>query len=170
VYEARRSNMDTVALLASFLSQPSYTQQPRFKIPKIWDDAELSAMTLPPALPEGKIIYLPSESYYKLKPPPIYKAYPVYHPDREPKGYFEWLQRQEPQLVFDPSKLASESDWIRAGEITFHAPTDFAPASSIHDREWFSTVQPPITNDGTVPAYSYVVRKKALSKSAPARA
>ena len=119
-------------------------------------------MTLPPALPEGKIIYLPSETYYKLKPLPVYKTYPVYHPDREPKGYLEWLQRQEPQLDFNPSKLASKSDWIRAGEIVFHAPTYFASVVSIHDREWFSKVQPPLTTEGIVPAYSYVVRKKGV--------
>jgi hypothetical protein len=119
-------------------------------------------MMLPPALPEGKIIYLPSEIYYKLKPLPVYKTYPVYHPDREPNGYFEWLQREEPQLAFDPSKLVSESDWRRAGEIVFHAPTDFAPAASIHDREWFSGVQPPITSVGIVPAYSYVIRKRGV--------
>jgi hypothetical protein len=119
-------------------------------------------MTLPPALPEGKIIYLPSEIYYKLRPLPIYKSYPVYHPDREPQGYFEWLQRQEPQLAFDPSKLASESDWVRAGKIVFQAPTDFAPAASIHDRAWFSTMQPPLTNHGVVPAYSYVIRRKGV--------
>jgi hypothetical protein len=103
------------ALLASFLPLTTSTAQSRINIPKIWDDAELSAMTLPPALPEGKIIYLPSETYYTLNPLPIYKTYPVYHPDREPKGYFEWLRRLEPQLAFNPSKLASKSDWIRAG-------------------------------------------------------
>src|ERR1700756_4296994 len=133
------------ALLASFLPLTSSTAQSRINIPKIWDDAELSAMTLPPALPEGKIIYLPSETYYKLKPLPVHKTYPVYHPDREPKGYFEWPQRQEPQrqkpqTAFNPTKPPSKSDWKRAGEIVFHAPTDFASAASIHDRAWFSTV------------------------------
>lgn len=49
----------------------------------------------------------PSETYYKLKPLPVCKTYPVYHPDREPKGSFEWPQRQEPQLAFKPSKLTS---------------------------------------------------------------
>jgi hypothetical protein len=153
----------TVAfLLYSFARSASPAELQVGKVPKIWDDAELTAMTLFPALPEGKIIYLPSEAYYKLKPLPVYKMYPVYHPDREPKGYFKWLQRQEPRLIFDPSKLVSESDWIRAGETVFHAPTDFVPAASIHDRAWFSAVRPPITNTGIVPAYSYVVRKKGV--------
>ncbi len=51
---------------------------------------------------------------------------------------------------------------MRAGEIVFHAPADFVPSESIHDRAWFSTVRPPITNRGIVPAYSYVIRKKGV--------
>src|SRR5262245_29862527 len=69
---------------------------------KLWDDVELRAITLPPAVPAGKILYLPSDAYYQLKPLSIYKTYPVYVPDHEPKGYFKWLRRQEPAIVFDP--------------------------------------------------------------------
>jgi mono/diheme cytochrome c family protein len=129
---------------------------------RIWDEAELSKITLPPALPEGKILYLPSVAYYKLKPLSIYKTYPVYHPDREPNGYFEWLRKQEPEIAFNPQRLESESSWRAAGRIVFEAPTDFAPAETIHNQAWFIKVQPPVAKDGTIPAYSYVIRKKGV--------
>ena len=112
---------------------------------KVWDDSELNNITLPPVLPEGKIIYLPSDAYYKLTPLKIYKTYPVYSLDREPKDYFEWLRRLEPEIAFNPQKLKRESDWKRAGRIVFEAPTDFVPAETIHDRAWFTKVRPPST-------------------------
>ena len=53
---------------------------------------------------------------------PIYKSYPIYDPDREPKGYIEWLRSREPQIDWDASKLTTRQDWIRAGETVFDAP------------------------------------------------
>jgi hypothetical protein len=135
---------------------------PRMARPAVWDDRELANITLPPALPEGNILYLPSVDYYRLKPLPIYKTYPVYDPGHEPKGYFDALRRQEPEVIFDPKKLRTESDWLRAGKLVFEAPTDFAPAETIHDAAWFRDVNPPVTREGIVPAYSYVIRKKGV--------
>jgi hypothetical protein len=129
---------------------------------RIWDDAELQKITLPSVLPEGKILYLPSDAYYKLKPLSVYKTYPVYALDSEPKAYFEWLRKQEPEIVFDSRQLRSDSNWKRAGRIVFEAPTEFAPAEMIHDQAWFTKVQPPVTKDGVMPAYSYVIRKKGV--------
>jgi hypothetical protein len=65
----------TGVLSAQTLAQPGLAPNR----PRIWDDAELAKITLPPALPEGKILYLPSVAYYKLKRLSIYKTYPVYH-------------------------------------------------------------------------------------------
>jgi hypothetical protein len=130
--------------------------------PVLWDNRELDQITLPPAVRDGKIVYLPSDVYYKLKPLPIYKTYPVYDLNREPKGYFDYLRQQEPEVVFDPQNLQSEPEWRRAGELVFNAPTDFAPAETIHDAAWFRAVRPPMTRDGIVPAISYVIRKKGV--------
>ena len=91
---------------------------------------------------------------------PIYKTYPVYDLSREPKGYFEHLRQQEPEIIFDAQKLDTEFEW-RAGKVVFHAPTDFAPAEAIHDAAWFHAVRP-LTRDGIVPAISYVIRKKGV--------
>lgn len=142
---------------------PQPTQfRPDFDGKRIWDDVELKSITLPPAVPAGKILYLPSDAYYQLKALSIYKTYPIYVPDREPKGYFEWLRNQEPAITFDPQKLQTEADWKAAGRIVFEAPTDFAPAETIHDRSWFLRVRPPFTKEGIVPAYVYVIRKKGI--------
>ena len=49
----------------------------------------------------------------------------MYHPDREPDGYLEWLKRQEPEIVWDETRspaLESEADWIKAGELVFDSP------------------------------------------------
>jgi len=154
--------MAAILLTGIVPAQPAEQPAAPAELRRIWDDAELREITLPPVLPQGKILYLPSDAYYRLKPLPIYKTYPVYHPDREPKGYFEWLGKQEPEIAFDSQKLKSDADWMRAGRIVFEAPTDFAPAGTIHDRTWFIKVRPPITTDGIVPAYSYVIRKKGV--------
>lgn len=41
------------------------------------------------------------------------KTYPVYRPDREPPGYWEWLQKQKPQPL-EPGKIRNREDWISA--------------------------------------------------------
>src|SRR5262249_1066507 len=151
-----------VALLYATLFAQPILFDPKGARPMLWDDRELNSITLPAALPEGKILYLPSDTYYKLKPLPIYKTYPVYELGHEPKGYFDYLRRQEPEITFDPKRLVTESDWRRAGKVVFEAPTDFAPAESIHDAEWFRAVRPPTTRAGIVPALSYVIRKKGV--------
>jgi cytochrome c peroxidase len=47
------------------------------------------------------------------------RTYPVYRPDREPPGYWDWLQKQRPQPLVDASKLRTRQDWIKAGETAF---------------------------------------------------
>src|SRR5688572_1703864 len=94
-------------------------------IPKLWDEKELTAMTLPPARQEGHIVYVSSEYFYRTPGLQIYKSYPVYRPDREPEGYFDWLRKREPVFAFDASTLDTEADWTRAGETAFTAPTYF---------------------------------------------
>src|SRR5260221_9016627 len=44
------------------------------------------------------------DAYYRIPARIFYKNYPVYHPDREPAGYMEWLRKQEPAIAFDPSR------------------------------------------------------------------
>jgi hypothetical protein len=66
MYETRCFNRECHS--AGELSSSSRLRRAgRSNIPKIWNDAELSAMTLPSALPEGKIVYLPFGSLLQAK-------------------------------------------------------------------------------------------------------
>ena len=94
----------------------------------------------------------------------FYKSYPVYHPDREPAGYMEWLRKQEPAIAFDPSTLKTREDWVKAGEMVFNAPTSHNPvffsAENLRDPSFYKKAGMPVAKDGTIPFARWVVRKK----------
>jgi len=132
-------------------------------IPKVWDDDALASMELPLAAPSRSPKHVSSTYYYRIPVRPIYKSYPIYAPKKEPRGYFERLQRQEPEIVFDPSKLKTENDWLRAGELVFDAPIGFGATfklSQVRDPAWYEHLGIPIARDGTIPFARYVIRKK----------
>src|SRR5262245_4920968 len=93
---------------------------------------------------------------------PIYKSYPIYAPGKEPPGYFERLKQLEPEIVFDPAKLKTETDWIKAGELVFEAATmfDAVGATEVRNPKFYEQTRIPPASGGTVPFYRYVVRKK----------
>ncbi len=108
-------------------------------IPKVWDDDALASMELPLAAPSRSPKHVASTYYYRIPVRPIYKSYPIYAAKKEPRGYFERLQRQEPEIAFDPSKLKTENDWLRAGELVFDAPIGFGATfklSQVRDPAW----------------------------------
>src|SRR5215467_8328179 len=88
-------------------------------IPTVWDDAVMKDLEVPLVRAEYSPRHVPASFYYQIPVRPIYKSYPVYHPEREPKGYIEWLRSREPEIDWDASKLKTEEDWIRAGETVF---------------------------------------------------
>ncbi len=151
-----------VAAGIMFATTAGHSQRvPEFRpaIPKVWDERELASMTLPAAVPGGRILYVTSGDYYSDRVLPIYRSYPVYAPGREPAGYFASLQRQEPQVVFDPLALKSEADWIDAGRVIFDTPVDFGPIDNVRDPAWYAAVKPPVAGDGTITAYRYIIRE-----------
>jgi len=133
-------------------------------VPRAWDGNALAELEVPLADPTHSPVHVSSDYYYKLPIRPVYKSYPVYPSGKEPPNYIEWLQQQEPEIVFDPADLKTESDWIRAGELVFDAPIRFAPLSdrTIRNSELYKAVHIPVSRDGTVPFLRYVVRKKGL--------
>ncbi len=118
------------------------------------------------AAPEASPVQIDSSSYYKLPVRAIHKSYPVYHPSKEPAGYFEWLEQQEPEIAFDPTLLKTKEDWITAGELVFDAPIGFggiAPRADnqyLRDPRWYEATGAPVAADGTLPFYRYVIREK----------
>jgi mono/diheme cytochrome c family protein len=139
------------------------------QIPKTWDDAEMRTVEIPLSHPEYSPKHVSAEFYYRMPVRPIYKSYPVYHPDREPAGYIEWVRQQEPREVWDRAKLRTKEDWISAGEMIFDAPIAYGgiavgPLHSeqlyVRSRSWYEKVRPPLTKDGVMPFMRYVVRQK----------
>ena len=136
-------------------------------IPRTYDPAALSALEVPLVESGFSPVHVSAEYYYGIPVRPIYKSYPVYHPEKEPAGYICWLKRQEPEIAFEPSRLKTKEDWIKAGELVFDAPivygSMFIPASDtlyLRDPAWYQKVNPPLAQDGTLPFYRYVIREK----------
>jgi hypothetical protein len=132
-------------------------------IPKTWDDQEMASLELPVADPAGSPVHVSADYYYRIPIRPIYKSYPVYAPGNEPAGYEEWLKQQEPETVFDVSKLKTEADWIKAGAVVFDAPTFYdvlVRSADVKDPLWHEKTGALPAKDGSLPYFRYVVREK----------
>jgi hypothetical protein len=132
-------------------------------IPKAWDDSETTSFELPLAQADRSPRYPSAKEYYALPVRPVYRTYPVHSPDKEPAGYWESLQQKEPEIVFNPEKLVTKDDWIRAGEFVFDQPIVISPpASRQRYLDELRAVPPPLTPEGIVPGAFYLVRKKGV--------
>ncbi len=87
-------------------------------IPAFWDAELLHDYELPLATPGMSPTHVSRDYYYALAERPLFKSYPIYHPDREPAGYLERLRQAEPERLFDPAILKTDADWIAAGVTT----------------------------------------------------
>lgn len=173
---ARAATRWLFLVLCGFASHLGGQDSPghRPSIPKVWDDAVMQDLEVPLARAEHSPKHVSESFYYQIPVRPIYKSYPVYHPDREPDGYIEKLRSLEPELAWNPARLKTEDDWIRAGEIVFDSPLAYgsvlltperlAEAEDLYvrDKVFYDAVRPPIAADGSVPAYRYVIRKKGV--------
>jgi hypothetical protein len=133
------------------------------EIPKTWDEAALATLEVPLADPAASPVHIPAEYYYKITVRGVFKSYPVYAPGHEPAGYLERLGQLDPELAFDPSKLATEEDWIAAGELVFDAPIAYdalVKVADVRDPAWYQRTGVPVAKDGTVPFFRYVLREK----------
>ena len=148
--------------------QPPYDPPAILKIPRTYDAEAMASVELPLARADASPVQMSSEYYYSIGIRPIYKSYPIYAPDREPAGYIDWLKQQEPEIVFDLSKLKTEDDWIKAGELVFEAPSDYGhifPLGDdlyVRDPEWDQYVAPPLLANGVMPGMQYVIRRKGV--------
>jgi hypothetical protein len=140
--------------------------QSNFKpsIPKTWDTQSLEGFELPLANRAASPKHISAAYYYSMPVRPIYKSYPIYHPANEPNGYFESLKQKSPDVIFDESKLNTEDDWIRAGEMVFDAPVELLSEgqlfTQVRNAGWYDKTRIPITKDGIFPFMRYVVRER----------
>ena len=134
-------------------------------IPKTWDDEALASLDVPLADHGVKLKHADASFYYQIPARTIQKSYPVYAPGKEPPGYIEWLKQQDPQVAFDASKLETDEDWIKAGEVVFDTPISrnaLGPVEDVRDPAWYQKLSIPVAKDGTVPFLRYTVRRKGV--------
>src|ERR1043165_9132438 len=128
------------------------------QIPKTWNDKAVADLEVPLADPRYSPVHVSSDYYYRMPVRQIYKSYPIYAPGKEPPGYIEWLKQQEPEIAFDPAKLKTEQDWIKAGELVFNAPIFFNALnqlSDVRDPAWYERTKMPVSSDGIMPYNVY---------------
>ena len=122
------------------------------------------ALELPLARAEFSPEHVPEDYYYQLSVREVWKSYPIYHPDHEPRGYRDRLAELQPEVVFDPAKLVTEQDWIEAGAEVFHAPTEFdgplIRPGDVTDSSWYEAIGAQVTPDGVFPYARWVIREK----------
>ena len=90
------------------------------KAPTIWDDKALEDWATPIAALGIRPGHFTAGEYYAV-PADNLKTYPVYRPDKEPPGYWEWLQERKPEPLVDVSKVRNRDDWIKTGEVAFQS-------------------------------------------------
>lgn len=149
----------SVALLTSM--NPPYWFE---AIPRVWTDEAMKTRELPNPKPEYSAQPVSEAYYYAMPERVIYKSYPVYHPDSEPEGYWEWLNNLEAEIVWDASKLKTEEDWIKAGEMLFDAAIDTLGAvftnHHVRNPEFYTYTEMPLTPEGVMPFAKWVVTGK----------
>jgi hypothetical protein len=146
---------------------------PKFRpvIPKMWDDGEMAKLELPLANPAGSPKHVSSDYYYRIPVRPIYKQYAVYPYGAGPAGYFEWLRRQEPEIVWGEDQdgrkhappLETEVDWIKAGEMVFDSALGYAPRNDEALkglRDFIALTGMPLAKGDMLPFFHFVIREK----------
>ena len=160
------ANVALVAALPPASSTPA--------IPKVWDDAIMPTLELPSVEPAYTPQQIKADYYYRIPVRPIYRSYPVYRPDKEPKGYYESLLQKEPEILWDDKghrpELKTEADWLRAGEMVFDSPITIDNGhiggssgnadNFLRNPAWYQHTGTQVTADGKVAFYSYVIREK----------
>ena len=150
------------AALAASLNRTAAQSAP--EIPRTWSAESVSTFELPLASAEHSPVHVSSDYYYQLPVRPVYRSYPIYHPDREPAGYRQWLHDREPEVVFDERGLVTDRQWIEAGELVFTAPIAYnlpvIDVRHVRDHAWYADLNVPVTADGVMPFARWVIRQR----------
>ncbi len=146
----------------AFTKSEPPTESATVVIPKLWNTAALSNWATPLVggfLPD----YVSPEDYYAA-PVDNLRTYPVYHPDREPPGYWHWLHQQKPQPLIEIGVARTEAKWVAAGKRVFEEldevdarTSDPAGIAWMRDPKKISEHQPVMTKDGQFPFFRWVV-------------
>jgi CubicO group peptidase (beta-lactamase class C family) len=88
------------------------------EVPVTWDEEALEDWATPLAGLGAQPTHMSAEDYYAI-PVENLRAYPVYMPELEPEGYWEELNRLEPEPLFESDGLETKGDWVEAGKRVF---------------------------------------------------
>ena len=135
----------TIAAISLTLTATAMAQEGRSTAPRIWDDKALEDWATPIAAIGVRPGHFTSAEYYAV-PGENLRTYPVYRPDREPPGYWDWLQKQKPEPLVDASKLRTRDDWVKAGANAFQ--TLAGSRDEIRDQEQIRVVRDPRSYEG----------------------
>ena len=136
----------TIAAISLTLTAAVLAQEGRITAPRIWDDKALEDWAAPIAAIGVRPGHFTSAEYYAV-PGENLRTYPVYRPDREPPGYWDWLQKQKPEPLVDASKLRTRDDWVKAGANAFQ--TLAGSRDEIRDQEQIKVVRDPYRTRGS---------------------
>ncbi len=134
-------------------------------VPSPWSEASIAGYRLPLA-GLGRAPKMVSGAAYYALPEVNLKTYPVYTPEKEPKGYIEWLQSRDPEPMVDVSKLHTRADWIAAGREVFYSRELPRYSGSednlklIRDPRVLEAYKLQTTKDGVLLGLRYLVREK----------
>lgn len=139
-------------------------------VPKIWDANQLATWGTPVAGVGVPATFYSEEEYYAA-PIDNTRTYPVYAPDREPKGYRDWMRKQGHQRLIEPENLKTERDWTDAGRRVFEG-LDFPVTRTddarllkfLGDAEAVKNGNDLVTRDGIIPGMRWVVDKDGKLK------
>jgi hypothetical protein len=136
------------------------------RAPVIWDDAALADWATPIAALQIRPGHYKPADYYAV-PAENLRTYPVYVPDKEPPGYWEWLQKKKPEPLVDVSKIRTKNDWIAAGARAFREIDN--PLSRTDDPALIAMIRDPKAfarigglADGTVADQRWVVTERGV--------
>src|SRR5689334_12475711 len=150
------------ALLASILVAQT-------RVPRVWDEKGFEGWQLPIAGQKFTAGHFTEAEYYSA-PVENVRTYPVYVPDREPKGYWDFLNSIGPKPLIEPGKLKTESEWVAAGRKVFEE-FDFVPSRhyehdlirNLRSPAYFAERKIEPLPDGTLPYVRWVVTQKGIA-------
>lgn len=138
--------------------------------PKIWDSGELATWATPLAGLGVPPSFYSEEEYYAA-PVDNLRSYPVYHPDHEPAGYRQWLEKRKPEPLVEVGRPRTRVEWVEAGrrvfdelDIFYFRTDDPKAIAWIRDRESIAKDPPKVTKDGVMPFFRWVIEKEGQVK------
>jgi hypothetical protein len=157
------------ALILCFCVRLFFAQQ----APRTWDAQALSEWATPLAATGIRPGHFSENEYYRA-PVDNYRTYPVYHPDREPAGYWDKLKRQKPEPLIDVEKAGPGFNWVAAGkrvwqeaDVPFFRLFDAESISLARSAEYVrkNEKRMVVRPDGTLAHYRWVITPRGIGLS-----